>query len=176
MFLDLIRKRRSIRKYQNKSLEEGKVALLKEACLRSPSSRGLNPWEFVFVSDRALLKKLSASKTHGSAFLKGASLGVAVLANPKCSDVWIEDSSIASIFLCLAAHDMGLGACWIQIRERTCGESKTSGEFVREILGIPDHIQVEAIVAIGYPDEHLPPVPEEELEVQKIFNNRYGEV
>ena len=78
MFMDLITKRRSIRRYTANKVEEEKVELLKEAALRAPSSRGVNPWEFIFITDRDLLVKLSAAKPHGSTFLKDAPLGVVV--------------------------------------------------------------------------------------------------
>ncbi len=70
MFLSLVQKRRSIRKYLDKPVEKEKIELLIEAALRSPSSRGFNPWEFIVVTDRDLLEKLSKAKTHGASFLK----------------------------------------------------------------------------------------------------------
>ena len=59
MILPLIQKRRSIRKYQKKPVEIDKIQTLVEAALRSPSSMGYNPWEFVVVDDADLLDKLS---------------------------------------------------------------------------------------------------------------------
>ncbi|RMG75366.1 MAG: NAD(P)H-dependent dehydrogenase/reductase, partial [Nitrospirae bacterium] len=52
MFIELLRKRRSIRRYQDREVEREKIELILEAALRSPSSRSLNPWEFVVVTDR----------------------------------------------------------------------------------------------------------------------------
>lgn len=97
--LNILRKRRSIRKYKGRTIEEGIIEQLKEAALRSPSSRGINPWRFFFITDKAVLEELSRAKEQGSSFLKGASLGVAVCADENESDVWIEDCSIASIIL-----------------------------------------------------------------------------
>ena len=110
MFIDLIRKRRSIRKYTNDAIEAEKVELLKEAALRPPSSMGHNPWEYVFVTDSQLLAKLSKAKPHGSSFLGDARLGIVVCADPEKSAVWIEDASIATIFIQLAAESLGLGS------------------------------------------------------------------
>jgi len=97
MFMDLIANRRSIRRFSGDKVEAQKVELLKEAALRAPSSRGVNPWEFIFITDRNLLAKLSAAKPHGSTFLKDAPLGIVVCADPEKSDVWVEDASIATI-------------------------------------------------------------------------------
>ena len=52
--IELLRNRRSIRKYTDRDIEPEKVEILKEAILRSPSSRNFDPWEFVFVDDRGL--------------------------------------------------------------------------------------------------------------------------
>jgi nitroreductase len=97
--LEILRKRRSIRRYQKKEIEREKIELLKEAALRAPSSRAIKPWQFVFVTDRSILEKLSRAKEDGSSFLKHAGLGVVVCADENESDVWIEDCSIASIIL-----------------------------------------------------------------------------
>ncbi len=176
MFLSLIQKRRSIRRFLKKSVEREKINFLIEAALRSPSSRGLNSWEFVFVTDPDLLDRLSRAKQHGSAFLKDAPLGIVVCADPNKCDVWIEDSSIASIYIQLAAESMGLGNCWIQIRERMHSETKTSEEYVREVLKIPGEMKVESMVAVGYPDEKKPPHRKEKLQYEKVYRNQYGKL
>ena len=81
MFMSLIQKRRSIRRFLAKPIEDEKIEMLIEAALRAPSSRGLNPWEFIVVTERDLLEKLSSAKTHGSEFLKNAPLGIVVCAD-----------------------------------------------------------------------------------------------
>jgi nitroreductase len=174
MFMDLITKRRSIRRFTANKVEEEKVELLKEAALRAPSSRGVNPWEFIFITDRDLLAKLSAAKPHGSTFLKDAPLGVVVCANPEKSDVWVEDASIATIFIELAATSLELGSCWIQIRERMHDETQTAEAYIAQLLNIPSHLKVESMIAIGYPAESKPPHTKEELQNEKVYLNQYG--
>ena len=174
MFLSLVQSRRSIRKYQNKPVEPEKIDSLVEALLRAPTSMGKNPWEFVVVTDSALLQKLSSAKQHGSSFLKNATLGIVVCANPQISDVWIEDASIATTFIHLAAASLELGSCWIQIRERKHDDTQTAEAYVAEILKLPAHIKVVSIVAIGYPDEHKSGHPEESLPYDKVSLNSYG--
>ncbi len=171
--LELIQKRRSIRKYLSKTIETEKVQILLEAALRAPSSRSLNPWEFILVDQGELLEKLALSKEHGSSFLKNVPLGVVICADPDRCDVWIENASIAGAYLQLAAESLGLGSCWIQIREREHSQIKTAEEYVRKVLNIPDHLKVEAILAIGYPAETLPPHSKDELEWGKIHVNLY---
>jgi len=174
MFISLIQKRRSIRKFQNRPVEAEKIDTLVEAALRSPSSMGRNPWEFILVTDQGLLEKLAKAKPHGASFLKNAQLGIVVCADSEKSDVWIEDASIAAIFLQLAAESLGLASCWIQIRERMHDERKEAQDYIAEILNIPPKIKVECVVAVGYPDEEKPPHKKEELQYGKVSLDTYG--
>jgi nitroreductase len=174
MFLSLAKKRRSIRQYLDKPVEREKTDKLIEAALRAPSSRGFNPWEFVVVTDRVLLDKLSTAKPHGSSFLKKASLGIVVCADPEKCDVWIEDASIASIYIHLAAESLELGSCWIQIRKRMHNQTKSAEQYIREVLNIPETLNVESMIAIGYPAEKKSPHPKENLQYEKVYYNIYG--
>jgi len=171
--IELIRKRRSIRKYMDKIIEPEKIEILKEALLRSPSSRGFDPWEFIFVDDRKLLKQLALSKPHGASFLSGAALGIVICADQQKSDVWIEDCSIASILVQMVAQSIGLGSCWIQIRNRNFDDQLTSEEYIRKLLNIPSGLKVESIIAFGYPAEKKEPVPRENLKYEKVRVNSY---
>ena len=174
MFIDLIRQRRSIRKYSDKAIDPQKMELLKEAALRSPSSMGHNPWEFIFVTDTQLLETLSKAKLHGSGFLAGAQLGIVVCVDPEKSTVWIEDASIATIFIQLAAESLGLGSCWIQIRERMHNDAQPAEAYIAEVLKIPSNLKVESMVGIGYPAEQKSPHASESLQGEKVFLNEYG--
>ncbi len=174
MFLALIRERRSIRQYTNRLVDSDKIDILIEAALRAPSSRGFDPWEFIVIDDKIILEKLSQAKPHGSAFLKGASVGIVVCANPKISDVWVEDASIASIFIQLAAQSIGLSSCWVQIRKRMHHENTTAEKYIADLLNLPASIKVESIISIGYPAEDKTPHPKETLKYYKIHRNIYG--
>ena len=174
MFLDLIQKRRSIRSFKAVPVEDEKKDMLIEAALRSPSSMGRNPWEFIIVTEKELLIRLSKSKPHGANFLKNAPLAIVVCADPAKCDVWIEDASIASILIHVAAGSLELGSCWIQIRSRRHSDDKSAGEYISELLGIPPGIEVESIIAIGYPDEIKPGHKKESLQFNKVYGNFYG--
>ena len=167
--MDLVRMRRSIRKYKDKDIDPRTIDDLKEAALRAPSSRGINPWRFVFVDDREILSKLSRAKEHGSDFIKGARLGIVVCADERESDVWVEDCSIASIILQLTGLSLGLGSCWIQIRNRSYSRDRSSEDYVREVLDLPQGLKVESMIAFGYPDEEREPVPGDKLEYGKVL-------
>lgn len=174
MFIDLLRSRRSIRRFLDRPVEAEKVDLLVEAALRSPSSRGANPWEFVVVTDPQIIDRLSRAKPHGATFLAQAPLAVVVCADPKKSDVWVEDVSIAALILHLTATDLGLGSCWIQLRKRSHDQGKTAGEYAAEIVGPAPGLVVSAIMAIGYAAEHPQPHAQDALQREKVSVNRYG--
>jgi nitroreductase len=171
--IELLRARRSIRDFTDRPIEPQKIEILKEAALRSPSSRNIDPWEFVFVDQRELLKKLSMAKPHGAQFLEGAALGIVICADGDKSDVWVEDCAIASILVQMVAQSIGLGSCWIQIRNRMFDDKTTSQDYIKGVLNMPRHVKVESIVAIGYPAETREPLPREELKTEKIRINGY---
>jgi nitroreductase len=76
MLYDLLKSRRSIRKYQSREIEKEKLDQILKCALLSPSSRSRRPWEFIAVTDRELLSKLSQCREHSSQFLAGAPLGI----------------------------------------------------------------------------------------------------
>lgn len=172
--MSLIQQRRSIRKYSDRVIETEKIDLIVEAALRAPSSRGFNPWRFIVINDPKLLSELSRSKPHGASFLKNAGLGIVVCADTARTDVWVEDASIASIYLHLVATSLGLGSCWIQIRKRMHDDNISASDYICKLLEIPDGIAVEAIIAMGYPAEEKKPHPPAYLQYEKAFINRYG--
>lgn len=171
--IELVRKRRSIRSYTKAPVDRQMRDLLVETLLRAPSSRNINPWEFIVVDDRALLQQLSTAKAHGSAFLKGAPLGIVVCADSTKSDVWVEDCAIASILLQMTAESLGLGSCWIQIRQRPHDESTTAEAYIQGLLGLPEQIKVAAIISIGHPQAQRQPLRADELQYAKVSHNRY---
>lgn len=173
-FWRLIEGRRSIRKYKSDPVEPEKVAKILEAALRAPSSRNLKPWEFIAVTEPALIAQLARARSH-NAFLKEAPLAIVVCADPAKCDVWVEDAAIAATFIGLAAAALGLGHCWLQIRQRDHSPDQTAEEYVRAVLRIPEHLKVEAIVAIGYPAEEKPGHPRTGLAFDKLHHDVYGE-
>lgn len=170
--IDLLKTRRSIRKYKDKEIEKEKIDTLLKAALLSPSSKGRRPWEFIAVTDKNLLEGLSQSREFGSQFLKGASLAIVVLAD-KNIDVWVEDASIAATILHLTAHSMGLGSCWVQVHERMHTETETTSDYIKKLLDIPEKYNVECMVSIGYPDEEKKPYEDKDLLYDKLHFNKF---
>lgn len=175
MLLDILKKRRSIRQFEPKKVEQDKIDYMVESMLRSPSSRSLNPWEFIVVQDPATIDALSKAKPHGATFMKNAPLAIVVCADPQKCDVWVEDASIASILLHLAATDLGLGSCWVQIRLREHDSSKMAEEYISDLLGLQEGLVVEAIIAIGYPKEEKTGHAKDSLLYERVHYEKFGQ-
>jgi nitroreductase len=171
--LDILYNRRSTRKFTDKKVEEETIHQLIKAALLSPSSKNSQPWEFIVVEDSELLSQLSVAKPHGACLLKHAPLAVVVAGDKTKSDVWIEDCSIASIILQLAAEALGMGSCWVQIHRRYHNDDQTANEFIRELLHIPDHLEVLSVVGVGYKAADRPALTDKEIDWLKVVRNCY---
>ena len=172
-FSELIKIRRSMRKFTDEELTQDEVVALLRSALMAPSSKGCHPWEFVVVDDKELLKQLAHCKKQGAELIEGAPLAVAVLADPAKSDVWVEDASVATTMMLLQAEDLGLGACWVQIRNRAMADGKPAEEMVRAILRVPEHLRVLSIVAVGHKGMERKPFNEDRLLWEKVHINTF---
>ena len=172
--LDLLRARRSLRRFADDRLvEPEKIDRLLEAALLSPSSKNLKPWRFVVVRDRETLLKLSSAKPQGASFLKHAALAIVV-----CGDMskalegdarafWVQDCSAATENILLAAHALGLGAVWTGLypnMERV--------DAVSEVLSLTDNIIPLCTVVIGHPAEQ--PQPKDKWNPDNVSYNGCG--
>ena len=148
-----------MRKFTGEELSQEDVVALLKAALMAPTSKRSNSWQFIAVDDKKLLSELSHCKEQASAL---------------ASDVWIEDASIASIMIQLQAEDLGLGSCWVQVRERYTATGMPSDEFVRGVLDIPLQLQVLSVIAIGHKGMERKPFNEDHLQWEKIHINKFG--
>ncbi len=171
--LDLLRERRSIRKFTSQAVEPEKVSALVEALLRSPTSRNRQPWKFVLVDEKATLQQLASAKSHGTSFFSSAPLAIVIAADPQISDVWVEDCSIAAIILQLTAEELGLKSCWAQLRLRDHNESQSASEYVRQLVNLPAGLEVPMVIAVGYPAEEKAGHPLASLITAKVFQNHF---
>ena len=174
MFNELLEKRRSVKVYADRPVEAAKLDAIIEAALHSPTGRAARPWAFVVVTDKTLMEKLSVAKPAGAAFLKDAPAAIVVCGDPSASGLWVEDCSIAAVTMQYAALALGLGSRWAQIKGNHFSEGKTSTQYIAELLGLPENLTVQCIIAIGYPGEEIVPYKKEELHFDKVSYNRYG--
>ncbi|WP_434309196.1 nitroreductase family protein [Hominifimenecus sp. rT4P-3] len=172
-FIDLLLARRSVRQYTGEKIPAEKLEKILQAGLLSPSSRNRRPWEFVVVQEKETLQKLSHCRVGSAKMLEHAGCAILVFADPRKTDVWEEDCSIAMSNMHLMADSLGLGSCWIQGRLREAENGKTTEEFCREVLSVPDFYVLEAILSVGVPQEPSTPHRLDEIDRDRIHHETY---
>lgn len=169
--IEIMARRRSIRKFKGEHIPEEKKEKILQAALLAPSSRGKAPLEFYVVKDRGRLEDLSKAKAHGASLLAGCDAAIVVFADGEISDAWIEDSSIALAHMELAATEQEVGSCWIQIRMRKDDKGGDAEDNVREIMGLSDPYRLVGIMALGIADEEKEPYRLDELKWEKVHRD-----
>ena len=165
--------RRSVRRYTSEPVTEEELKTIIACGLCAPSGHGRYAGELVAVTDRAVLEKLAGSRTGSANMLKEAGAAVVVIGS-ETSDTWVEDCSAVMENMHQACDMEELGSCWIQGRNRTAEDGRTSDEYVREIIGYPEDRHLEAILAVGHPAVHPQTREETDLKWNKVSRNTYG--
>jgi nitroreductase len=143
-FFEVVRTRRSIRKYLKEPIPSDKLEMIFEAARLAPSAANRQPWRFVVVQD-ANLKKALATAANNQTFLSDAAAIVVAVSDPEVSPRWCErDPMIAIEHMALAAAALGYGTCWIGAFDE---------DAVKHLLKIPARMRVIALLPIGTPNE-----------------------
>lgn len=170
--LNLLKNRRTVRKFDPKKIEKEKLDYILKCALLSPSSHSVTPWNFIVVDDKELLEKLSHSKLHGSQFMNNCAAAIIITADTSKTDVWTEDCAIASTIIQLAGESQGLSSCWIQIRKRMHSDNTTSEQYIKNIFKLSENIAIESIIALGYKAQETTPHNEKDLKYNQVtYNN-----
>ena len=145
-FMDLVLKRRSIRKYKPEPVPKEDIEYILEAARQAPSWANRQCWRYIVVSDEAIRKKITMREWAAKAPIVIVGCGDPTKAgNLDGRPYYMLDMGISMEHLVLAAAEKGLGTCWI------------GGQFdekvVREALGVPESHRVVALTPHGYPDE-----------------------
>ncbi len=151
--MNVILKRRSVRKYKDEAIPEETLKKILQAGLLAPTSRNLKPCVFYAVTDRETLRKLSKAKSAGGAFLADSGAAVAVFADGAKADTWVEDCSIAMSYMMLEAESLGIGSCWVQFHMRSGADGSDAEANVREVLSVPEKYRIAGILSLGIPAE-----------------------
>lgn len=171
--LEIMKNRRSVRTYTGESVREEDLKKILQAGLLSASGRAIRPWEFIAVRDKETLRQMAGSRAAGAKMLENADCAVVVLGDEEKTDVWTEDCSIAMTNMHLMADSLGVGSCWIQGRLRVASDGRTTEEYLRELLGYPEHCRLEAILSLGMPEDHPKPHSIEELQTGKVHWEKF---
>jgi len=150
--LENIYSRTSVRSYLDKTVENEKVGQILKAAMSAPTAKNSQPWAFVVVKEKKILKELADALPHAKMCAE-ASLAIAVCGDlskalkGEAEDYWIVDTSAATENILLAAHALGLGAVWTgvyPITERVL--------TVKRVLKLPENVIPLCVIPIGYPD------------------------
>lgn len=139
---EAIRSKRAVRQYQDKPIPDDAVRAILNAGRLSQSAKNIQPWHFIAIRERTVLKKL-AEMGRFSPHLGDAALGVVILTPPPSERFQILfDAGQAAAYMQLAAWEMGIGSCPVTSYDR---------EKVRELLLFPETLHVRFAIAFGYP-------------------------
>ena len=150
-FIDVILKRRSIRRFTDQPVEPEKLTLLLEAAMAGPSAMNAQPWEFVVITEKEVMDKFRSGIMFGKMNAPAAIcvLGSTRMQKNKAGDkFWVQDCSAATENILLAATALGLGTTWVGIHPVTMYKRQVS-----DILNLPDGVTPLNLIYLGYPAE-----------------------
>lgn len=162
-FLQVVKERRSIRKYRKQGIPGEVLESLFEIVRQAPSAKNLQPWKFIVIKNKETRQKLAEATEQpfvGEApvLICACGLSTSGKIGKKISSVWV-DVGIAISYFILAASNEGLGTCIIGHFE----EKK-----VKEILSIPEEVKVIGLITLGYPE--APYTPGERKKLPEILS------
>jgi nitroreductase len=154
--LDIIRKRRTIRRYTDREVTDEQVDTLLEMAMSAPNRLNQQPWHFIVIRDKELQKRL-ADHLGRHPYLETAPVLIAVGARPSRSTTWRMDVSAAIENMLIAATAMGLGTAWVGDPDGVLWT--VAEEMLHDSLHIPKQlgVRIPALIAIGEPAEDRPP-------------------
>jgi len=151
---DAIHKRKSVREYSSKIVDEALIEKIIDAGRLAATARNEQPWEFIVTYNKETLQQISCICPNGP-FIKDASCLIAVFS--KDTKYYIEDCSAATQNMLLAIEALGLGGCWI------AGDKKDYADQIRKIFNVPDGYKLVSMVSVGYPKKLEQPKPKRPL-------------
>ena len=173
-FRDVVRKRRSTRRYTGKPVEKEKLQAAMELALLAPSSKNTRSTRLMGVTNLDKVHALGRLRDFGSSLLEEAGAAIIILGDEEASPMWQINAAIMANTLQLALVDQGLASCWVHVGEyRTLQDDATSQrseDYVKELLPeIPASYKVLCVVAVGYADYTPKPLPDYEGPERLLF-------
>ena len=141
--LEAIRDKRAVRQFAPKSLPEDVVRAILNAGRRAQSSKNTQPWQFVVVTDKGILQRLSQTGDFAG-HLAGAAVGIVIVTpdDPERRDWLMFDVGQAASYMQLAAWELGVGSVIATIYHP---------DQAQAILGVPAGYRCDAALSFGYP-------------------------
>jgi nitroreductase len=169
--LDVIRKRRTIRKFTDQKVGREQIDLLLEMAMCAPNRLNRQPWHFIVIQDKEKQKEF-ADFLRVHSYLEDASAVIVACATPRVSTTWAMDVSAAVENMMIGATSVGLGTAWVGSPDSVTWNMFE--EFVRDSLRIPIDVRVVALVSVGYPANEPPPHNKEDrFDPNKVHYGRW---
>ena len=166
--LEIMRSRRSVRQYTEEKISDEQIKKILSAALLAPSGHSKYPCEFIVVKNSETLEKMSHCRVGVAKMLNQAAAAIVVIADAEKSDTIVEDSSVAMMNMELMATSLGIGNCWIQVRNRPAENNLPSEDFLRDILKFPQNFKCQSILSLGIAAKQPRPRELEKLNFDKI--------
>lgn len=164
--LELIRKRRTIRRFTDDDVSDEMLETLLDAASVAPNRLNRRPLYYLVIRDNATKTKL-AEALRVRPYIEQAAIVIAVCADPRISPTWELDGSAAIENMLLAAASLGLGGAWVGSK----GSELWKGvvQALHEAAAFPENMDVVSLVCIGYPaEEKRPYEPGEKIDRQRV--------
>jgi nitroreductase len=146
-FLAFLKERRSIRTYLDKNISFKEVEMILEAGRWTPSASNKQPWEFLVIRNKEILREISKNAIYGK-HIKRAPLAIAIVGKIKENpNYYIQDTSLVSMSMMLMAWSLGIGTCWIGTLKR---------DVVKKLLGLEENDYLLTILPMGYIKGNIP--------------------
>jgi nitroreductase len=166
--LEAIRTRRSIRAYTQEKVPAELITKVLEAGMYAPSASNQQPWQFVVITDKKVLKKVPDIHPYAT-MVTGASAAILVCGDTsleKSKGYWVQDCAAATQNILLAAHALGFGAVWTGVYPR---QERVDG--FRKLCKLPSHVIPLALLPIGYPAQK--PGTAQRFKQERIHSNTW---
>lgn len=163
--IEVIKKRRSVRKFEPKPVSEEIIKDILDCARLAPSAMNIQPWLFGVVTDSDL-KRMIAEVTDYGKFIKDCTVCFVVFSDSS-QEYFLEDGCAATENILLAATAHGLGSCWV------AGQKKDYVEAIRRLLNVPEPYTLIALIAAGYSNQQ--PSPKKKNLQELIFFNKMTE-
>ena len=143
---ELIKTRRSIRKFTDKPVSDGIINKIIEAGTWAPSGLNNQPWKFAVIKDKELKTSISNLTRYSKIVLSASALIAVFLDHSESYDRTKDAPAIGAVMqnMLLYFHSIGLGAVWL-------GEILKNRDKVLDLVGGPEDLELMAITALGHP-------------------------
>ncbi len=171
--LQILKKRRTVRKFTDEKIAKKDIDTIIKAGLLAPSGMDKKSAEFIVIEDKAAIENLVNFKSHSTRPFKTATLAIVIIADVENAATWIEDTSLAAMYMQLQIEQLGLGSTWIHLNERQTPDGRNSDQALREYLGYPESRKVLCALAIGHKAEEVKAYTAKDCNMAKVHYEKY---